>query len=85
MATVVYNDRSDRYEVIDHGRVVSTHTTANAAKNAGRRYGKQNHQPVSYRGPNMTTATWIYSPAQDRDPGAKPAGSRGFLGSLFGP
>lgn len=83
MATVDYNDATGNYELIDHGRVVSTHKTAETAKRAGKRYGRQHSQPVSYKGPRMNTTEWIYRPsADDRSGNRHSGGGRhgGFLG-----
>lgn len=83
MATVDFNDSTGNYELIDHGAVVSTHTTAKAAKSAGKRYGRKKDQPVSYLGPRMDDAIWIYSPDEriEAERGGKT--NRGGLFGLF--
>lgn len=55
MAIVLYNADSEMYELYDREhtspQLVSRHRTAETAKSAGKRYGKQNDVSVTYRGP----------------------------------
>lgn len=84
MASVTYNDQEEMYELVDHGRLVSRHRTASTAREAGIKYGRKHNQAVSYRGPGMNSAKWIYSP-DDGSPLKTSSGSGGrSSGGLFG-
>ena len=82
MPTVVYDHQTERYQVLSRGTIESQHRTASAAKRAGKRLGKKFGEPVSYQGPRMDNAEWIYRPSPEEQFGNGDGGNDngGFLG-----